>query len=132
VAALQADPQSLLNFYRALIGLRNAQPAIASGSFEHSFASGGVAGWQRRQGRDHILVLINYGRSATTVTTGIATETQPRALPAGARLRPLLALDGTRLMQGPALRSQVRRISNRGQLRLQMPPQSLRVWRVER
>ena len=76
--AQRADPGSIFNFYKALIGLRNAHPSIARGSFEHSFADGLVAGWQRRLNGETTLVLVNYGR--TPAVRRVA------ALPPGAQL----------------------------------------------
>ncbi len=61
VQAQQRDPASILNFYKAMIRLRNTLPSIARGSFEGSFAQGLVAGWQRKLGSEHTVVLINYG-----------------------------------------------------------------------
>jgi alpha-amylase len=62
-----ADPASLLNFYRAMIGLRNTWPSIARGSFEASFHQGLIAGWQRRLGRERTGVVINYGEQPAQV-----------------------------------------------------------------
>jgi hypothetical protein len=62
-----ADPASLLNFYRAMIGLRNTWPSIARGSFEASFHHGLIAGWQRRLGRERTGVVINYGEQPAQV-----------------------------------------------------------------
>ena len=57
----RADPNSIYNFYKAMLALRNTLPSIARGSFEHGFADGLLAGWQRRLGDETALVLINYG-----------------------------------------------------------------------
>jgi alpha-amylase len=73
------DPGSILHFYKAMIGLRNALPSIARGSYEAAFAQGLVAGWQRRLDGEHTVTLINYGSKAATVTV--------RQLPGRARLR---------------------------------------------
>jgi alpha-amylase len=64
VQAQRADPNSLLQFYKQMIALRNTRPSIARGGFEHSFADGLVLGFQRRLGKERTLVLINYGREA--------------------------------------------------------------------
>jgi len=120
--AQQADPQSIWHFYRALIQLRNTRPSLARGSFEHSFASGLVAGWQRRQGAERTLVVMNYGADAATVALP--------GLPPGALLLPLLALDGAQMLAGPALKDHAQRVSAQGELSAALPPQSLRVWRV--
>jgi len=79
-AQMQArDPGSILNFYKAMLALRNARPSIARGSFEHSFADGLVLGFQRRLGKERRLVLINYGTEAR--------ELRLDALPARATMR---------------------------------------------
>lgn len=46
--AQQQDLQSLLHFDKALPALRNRLRSGARGSFEHGFADGLVASWQRR------------------------------------------------------------------------------------
>jgi glycosidase len=78
VAAEQADPASLLSFYKDMLALRNTQPAIKSGSYDAVLVSGSVMSFQRRLGAGRAVVAINYGGSAATVTLG--------SLPAGAVL----------------------------------------------
>ncbi|MEN9544789.1 MAG: hypothetical protein RLZZ598_1622 [Pseudomonadota bacterium] len=65
--AQRADPDSLFNFYKAMIGLRNELPSIAQGSYEQPFIAGNVLGFQRRLGKEQSLVLINYGTEAQTL-----------------------------------------------------------------
>ena len=78
VQSQSADPNSLHAFYRAMIGLRSALPAIAQGAYENPVVAGSAWGFQRRLGTQRSLVLINYGTSP---------ETLPLAgLPAGATL----------------------------------------------
>ena len=53
VAAEQDDPRSLLNWYRGLIALRNAEPALAVGSFTPlSVRDQPVFAFLREHGRD--------------------------------------------------------------------------------
>jgi alpha-amylase len=107
----RSQPDSIFNFYKALIGLRNRWPSLARGSFEGAFAQDLVAGWQRAFEGERTLVLVNYGTSAASV--------QVPQLPAGARLVPLWprwALGATATPQGQA---QVR-----------LPAQAVQVWRV--
>lgn len=111
-AAQQADPDSLWHFYRAMIGLRNAQVSIRRGSFEHAQADGLVAQWQRRAEGEHTLTLINYATSGTTVDVP--------ALPAGARLNAVWPRWGA-----PS------RADAQGRARLHLAPQSVRVYRIE-
>jgi alpha-amylase len=110
----RADPASIFNFYKTMLRLRQARPSIARGSYEHAFAQGWVAGWQRQAGRDHTLVVFNYGPQAETA--------ELQKLPPRARLKPLYASDGAVLTRADA----------QGQTLLQLPPQTLRVYAIER
>jgi alpha-amylase len=85
VAAQQADPNSLLSFYKAMIGLRRAVPAIASGVYEGSVVAGSAVGFQRRLGNERAVVVINYGTGTANVAlTGLpAGATLTAAWPAG-------------------------------------------------
>lgn len=67
VAAEQADSNSLLNFYKALLNLRNNHAALAKGSYEFSEVTGKILSFQRRLGNDRILVVLNYGSSANSI-----------------------------------------------------------------
>lgn len=78
VAAQQADPNSLLAFYKAMLALRKAHPAIAAGTYDNVSVNGSAMSFQRRQGSEWVLVAINYGISAGTAAVG--------GLPAGATL----------------------------------------------
>ena len=78
VATQQTDPNSLLSFYKAMIGLRRALPAIASGVYEGSVVAGSAVGFQRRLGSERAVVVINYGPGAASVPLA--------GLPAGATL----------------------------------------------
>jgi alpha-amylase len=68
VAAEQADPNSMLAFYTAMLGLRNSIPALTSGSYEAVTVNGSVMTFQRRAGASTAVVAINYGTSAATVS----------------------------------------------------------------
>jgi glycosidase len=108
-----ADPNSIFSFYKAMIGLRNAHPSIARGSFEHSFADGLLLGFQRRFEGDHTLVLINYG--ATPASANV------KALPTGARL----------VSAYPATSASAR-ADAAGAAHIELPAQSVRVFRIRR
>ena len=70
VAAQDADPGSLLAWYRRLIHLRAAHPALADGSLVPLDASNdGVVGFARQQGERVVLVVANLSRSALTGVT---------------------------------------------------------------
>jgi alpha-amylase len=61
-----ADPGSLLNYYRALIGLRLAHPALRSGTFFQADSRNvGTYAFLRQAGDETILVVANLGRQAT-------------------------------------------------------------------
>jgi alpha-amylase len=122
VAAQQADPASLLNFYKAVIALRHARPSIARGSFEGGFADGQVLGFQRVLDDERSLVLINYGTDSRTQRVA--------GLPPGARLR---------ILHGPAVRGSAGRTGvtlgspgTDGQVLLDLAPQSLLVLDIAR
>jgi alpha-amylase len=75
VAAEQADPNSMLNFYTAMLGLRNSIPALTGGSYEAVTVNGSVMSFQRRVGTSTAVVVINYGTSAATVSvTGLTAN----------------------------------------------------------
>ena len=113
VSTQAADPQSILNFYKALLKLRNTLPSIARGSFEASVADGTVVSWQRRLGDETTVVLINYGLQSA--------EAELKALPAHATL--LSAFPAA----APPLRTDAA-----GSARATLAPQSVQVLRVQR
>ena len=114
-AAQAVDPGSILNFYKAMLRLRNGLPSIAQGSYEQAKAEGQVLSFQRRLGRERSLVVINYGTAPA--------EARLSALPAKARLRALYPL--ARGGGDPAPRSDAQ-----GHARLPAPAQSVQVFRV--
>jgi glycosidase len=61
VAAERSDPDSLLSWYRALIHLRESQPALARGDFEPLDVPDEMLGFVRRFGDDRVVVLHNLG-----------------------------------------------------------------------
>lgn len=113
VQTQQADPGSLLNFYKAMLALRNGLPSIASGRYEHGFAQGLVAGWQRVHGAERTLVLVNYGRELA--------QAQMADLPPRARLRSAFPKGGALAAQADAT----------GRAELWLGPQSVRVLVVD-
>ena len=111
VQAQAAQPDSILNFYRAMIGLRNTRLSLSVGGYEKPLVQGRVAGWQRSQGSERTLVLINYGAQAATVRVN--------DLPASAVLSTLWP-------QGVAQTS-----ASFGSADLQIPARSVRVLDVK-
>lgn len=77
VADESADPGSLLNWYRELLALRTAHPALHAGSLTLAPAGEGtqakVLHYERRHGEDRVLVVANLG------DLGVATKVPPRA-----------------------------------------------------
>jgi alpha-amylase len=120
VAAQVQDPRSLHRWYRTMIGLRNAHPSIARGSYERPFVQGAqglVAGWQRKlddaDAREHSLVLINYGADPAPARFD--------GLPAGARL----------VSAHPAGGALATRATAQGEATLLLAPRSVRVLLVQ-
>lgn len=107
------DAHSILNFYKAMLKLRNTLPSIARGSFEHSFADGLLLGWQRRWRGETTLVLINYGPQAV--------RAQVPALPSRVRLKAAWPAGAA------ALRS-----NRRGAAVVTLPAQSVHVYKLQR
>ena len=111
------DPASILNFYKAMLKLRNTLPSVAQGSFEGSFAQGLVLGFQRKwaddRSREHTVVLINYDRRPAAADMS--------GLPAGARL----------VSAHPAGGATATTVKADGKATLLLAPQSVRVLVVE-
>ena len=63
------DPGSILNFYKAILKLRNRLPAIAAGDYVHPQVQGQTLSFQRRlNAKAHNVVLINYGETEQLMT----------------------------------------------------------------
>jgi glycosidase len=66
----ETDPNSILNFYRLLLGLRASQPALMDGDFELlEFETSGVGAWGFLRSADEqmILALYNFGLEAQEI-----------------------------------------------------------------
>jgi glycosidase len=61
VAVQRADPGSLLNLYRAVLGLRRAHPALSIGDIALAPVEGNVLSYARRCGDEHLFVALNLG-----------------------------------------------------------------------
>ena len=112
VAAQRADPNSLFNFYKAMLALRNRYPSIARGSYLAGQADGQVLGWQRRLGAEHTVVVINHG--STVAGTAVP------GLPAGATLAQLYPDVDTRIA-----------VDAEGRARVALQPRGVRVFSVQ-
>lgn len=85
VAAQDADPSSLLNFYRDVIALRQARPSVQRGTYQGAVINGNLLTFQRTLGAEKTLIVFNYGSTAGAITaTGLASGvTLHRLWPAG-------------------------------------------------
>ncbi len=112
VASQLADPNSLLSFYKSMLALRNSLPSLASGSYDAPVVQGRVMAYRRTLGSESTLVVINYGTTAGKLAL---TDLQPQAAFASAYptdAKPLAA-------------------NAQGALRLTLPAQSVRVYRLQ-
>jgi glycosidase len=109
--AQQPDPASILNFYKAMLKLRQQYPALARGSYEAPSAQGQVLSFQRRLGKLVNLVVINYGAEASQVSLD--------QLPARARLIAAYPAGGA-----------VAKADAQGRLTLPLAPLSVKVYRI--
>jgi len=97
----QREAGSLFNFYRELIALRRTSPALTLGRYEAGEVDGQLWRFERVQGRERVLVAINYGD-------------KPAALALPTRARALYPKGGASARRSVTL-----------------PPLSLRVYRLE-
>ena len=67
----RADAGSLLRFYQRWIALRNATPALRTGTFERVASSRSALVFFRRHPAGDRLVVANFGRSPTTVSVAV-------------------------------------------------------------
>jgi glycosidase len=76
----EADPDSLLNYYRRLYAVRHANPALASGAYVLIPIKNGSGVWAywRYSEAQIVAVLINFGEAETTV--GLDLSSAPRSL----------------------------------------------------
>lgn len=85
VEAEAADAGSLLAFYKTMLALRGSRPSISAGDYQQPAASGTLLSFQRTQGSERTLVVLNYGTtSATATVTGLpANATLASLYPSG-------------------------------------------------
>ncbi|HSH79470.1 MAG TPA: alpha-amylase family glycosyl hydrolase [Herpetosiphonaceae bacterium] len=101
VAALEGDPNSLLNLYRRLIHLHRTHPALGHGSMTPLKAgNGAVAAFVRQAEDEAVLVLLNFGSAAKE---GVTVSVEGSELAEGTyQLQPLLGdAAGAPLAVGP-------------------------------
>ncbi|USI71445.1 alpha-amylase family glycosyl hydrolase [Sphingomonas morindae] len=61
VAAQAEDPNSMLRLHQALLALRRAYPALATGDFIGLEADGDILAYERRLGAERLVVVLNLG-----------------------------------------------------------------------
>lgn len=110
VAAQLADPQSLLNHYKTLLALRNAQPALSRGRTEVTHVQGGVLGYWRKEGSSALFIVVHTARNAAQATLS--------GFPTHATLDRLFGTGGGV------------RANAQGQLVLDLPAQSVHVFQL--
>ncbi|WP_298828554.1 alpha-amylase family glycosyl hydrolase [uncultured Piscinibacter sp.] len=108
VAAQAADGNSLLHWYKAIIALRRTHPALTRGTHAGASASGSTLSFQRVDGNQRAVVLINYSTSNAAVSAA--------NLPANATFSNAFPPSGTDATSDA-----------NGTLRVTVPAQSLRV-----
>jgi alpha-amylase len=111
VALQQADPNSLLSFYKSMLALRNGLAPIARGNYQAARVDGNVTSFQRVLGSERALVLINYGTVAVQTAVGF--------LPGGATLESRYPAGGANVA-----------VDAGGNAPVAMPAQSVRVFEV--
>jgi alpha-amylase len=79
VATEAVDPASLLTYYRALVALRRAHPALAGGDYAAlQSADRAVYAFLRQGGGEQVLVVLNLGaRPAADYALGLAASSLP-------------------------------------------------------
>jgi alpha-glucosidase len=69
VRNLSADPASILNLYKALIGLRKQHPALVAGSYEPIAADDDLLIYRRRSGDDAAVIVLNLGADPVSLAS---------------------------------------------------------------
>jgi cyclomaltodextrinase len=106
--------RDLLEFVRAAIALRHAQPALRRGDFQVIGAEGSAMAFSRSLGRERLLVAVNAGVSPARLWADLPESDGPR-------------LSAVSL---PDMAPGVARVDNAGRLELDMPARSATVFRL--
>ena len=109
---------SIHSAYKDLLDLRNRRPSVSRGSLEQSFARGMVTATLRVSGDERTLVVTNYGTRRV--------EVEVTGLPRRARVAPLYPRRA-----GASYIAQIVLADARGELDIDMPPRTTRVFDVE-
>lgn len=108
----QTDSSSILNFYKAMLALRNSRTSIAQGSYDTPQVNGNLVAWLRTQGSERSLVVINTGTAAANMAVA--------QLPANASLNNLYPADNSTATANAG-----------GVATLSLPAQSVRVLNLQ-
>ncbi|MBO1073279.1 alpha-amylase family glycosyl hydrolase [Roseomonas marmotae] len=105
VAALRAQPDSILALYRRLIGLRRSSPALEAGGIGNVAAWDNVLSFSRFLNGQRLRILLNMGDMPREVPAPhgrvlLSTSLAPHAGPSGGMLR-LAANEGVVLEEAP-------------------------------
>src|ERR1700691_5207672 len=68
VEALWGFPESILNLYRRLLGLRRSNSALVQGQIDAVSAAENILRYERRQGEERILILLNLSHEPARVS----------------------------------------------------------------
>ncbi len=77
VVNLEADARSILNLYKALIGLRNNLPELVAGSYVPVAAQGDLLLYRRQSEVDALVIALNLGDQPISIASeaaGLAGE----------------------------------------------------------
>jgi len=78
VEVQRSDPTSLLSFYRSLLAVRRAQPALAIGSYQELVVSPNVLSFERAHGEQRLAIALNFSSQAQALT--LQTPSAPSIL----------------------------------------------------
>ncbi|HNJ84628.1 MAG TPA: alpha-amylase family glycosyl hydrolase, partial [Piscinibacter sp.] len=70
VQTQQASSNSLLNWYKTVIAVRQANPALRSGTHVSATAAATTLSFQRTTGNQRAVVMINYGSGPALIAAG--------------------------------------------------------------
>ena len=92
VGVQRDDPRSLFSFYRRLLRIRKASPALRLGRYRSLPAARGVYAYERQADDERVFVALNFTGSEKAVTlpapgeVALSSDDQRPASPAGTKL----------------------------------------------
>jgi alpha-amylase len=118
VASQKNKKDSLWNYYRSLLKVRQQHPSLLQGGYEAAKVDGTALQFQRRLAKDHTFVAINFGEQALQI--------KPEQL-RGKKLQLSFVSDAV----GSSAINKVKVFTVGADQQLQLPPQSVFVWKVK-